>query len=287
MRNILLVVCMAWVLTACSAPATDTPSPAVSPSPTQSADASAPTPDATPATPNQTEGKTIIVGLDDNFPPMGFRDDNGEIVGFDIDLAKEAAARMGVNIEFQPIDWKAKELELKAKKIDVLWNGLTITEPRKENMLFTQAYLKNRQVIVVTDASGIKTKADLAGKIIGLQNDSSAVDAVDKDETFKASIQEPVKYDNNVLAFQDLGIGRIDAVVVDEIVAKYYMTNNTNNFVLLEEHLGEEEYGIATRLEETELRDQIQTALKSMSDDGTATKISEKWFGGDIFLPQQ
>ncbi len=284
MRNILLVVCLAWVLTACSAPA---PSPSPSPSPTQAADAVTPSPEATPAAPDQGAATTIIVGLDDNFPPMGFRDDSGEIVGFDIDLAKEAAARMGVNIEFQPIDWKAKELELKSKKIDVLWNGLTITEQRKENMLFTQAYLNNSQVIVVADKSNIKTKDDLAGKIIGLQNDSSAVDAVEKDEKVTASIKELVKYDNNVLAFQDLGIGRIDAVVVDEIVAKYYMTNNTNNFVLLEDNLGDEEYGIATRLEDTDLRDKIQAALKSMSDDGTAGEISKKWFTDDIFMPQQ
>ncbi len=284
MKKILLVVCLALFITACAAPASPSSSPSPSPSSGFTPDATAP--DAPPVDPEMESKPIVIVGLDDNFPPMGFRDETDEIVGFDIDLAKATALRMGVEFEFQPIDWKAKELELKSKKIDILWNGLTITEERKNNMLFTQPYLKNRQVIVVKNGSPVATKADLAGKIIGLQNDSSALDAVEKDTATLATLEDIMKYDNNVLAFSDLDIGRIDAVVVDEIVAKYYITQNNANFVLLEENFGDEEYGVGFRLEDTELRDRVQAVLTEMDQDGTAAKISEKWFGDNIFLPQ-
>ncbi len=106
----------------------------------------------------------IIVGLDDNFPPMGFRDSNNELVGFDIDMAKEASHRLGMTVEFKPIDWSAKEAELNGKRVDVLWNGLTITEERKQNISFTAPYMTNRQIVIVGANSPVKTKADLAGR---------------------------------------------------------------------------------------------------------------------------
>jgi len=121
---------------------------------------------------------------------MGFRDDKNEIVGFDIDLAKEVAKRLGMQVSFKPIDWSAKEAELNGKRIDVLWNGLTITEERKANILFTTPYLENHQIIVVTDKSPIKAKAELAGKIVGVQDGSSAVDAIQKDEKAAKSIKD-------------------------------------------------------------------------------------------------
>jgi len=110
--------------------------------------------------------KKVVVGLDDNFPPMGFRDANNQIVGFDIDMAKEASKRLGLEVEFKPIDWSAKEAELNGKRVDVLWNGLTITEERKKNISFTAPYMANHQIIIVGSASPIKTKADLAGKVV-------------------------------------------------------------------------------------------------------------------------
>lgn len=226
--------------------------------------------------------ETIIVGLDENFPPMGFRDENNEMTGFDIELAKAAAEKMGVEIEFQPIDWSSKELELNADKVDLLWNGLTITEERKENMEFTNPYLENKQVIMVKNDSPVATKADLAGKNIGIQKESSAVDAVNSDPI--AAELNLNEYENNVLAFTDLEIGRVDAVVVDEIVAKYYIANNETNFKLLEDNFGDEVYGIAAKKGNTELIDKLQAALDEISADGTATEISNKWFGDDIYL---
>jgi polar amino acid transport system substrate-binding protein len=110
----------------------------------------------------------FIVGLDDAFPPMGFRDENNEIAGFDIDMAREAAARMGVEVQFQPISWDAKDAELNSGNIDVIWNAFTITEERLQNFLFTKPYIEDHQIIVVRTDSTIATKADLAGKEIGI-----------------------------------------------------------------------------------------------------------------------
>ncbi len=227
---------------------------------------------------------TVTVGLDENFPPMGFRDDKGNLTGFDIDMANEAAKKMGTTITFQPIAWSAKELELSSKKVDMLWNGLTITDERKEKMLFSAPYLKNKQIIVVKNDSGISTKADLAGKTIGIQKESSAVDAVNSDTSTKESLGDIVEYDDNIMAFQDLQIGRISAVVLDEIVARYYLAHNETPFTILEDNFGDEEYGVGMRLDDTELQAKLQKALDEMNADGTAAAISKKWFGEDIVI---
>jgi len=224
----------------------------------------------------------LIIGLDDQFPPMGFRDNAGEIVGFDIDLAKEACERMGYEPVFQPIEWSTKELELSTDKVDVLWNGLTITDARKEAMLFTAPYIQNVQVIVTKPDSGIATKADLAGKTIGLQAGSSALDAVEADADTFVTFAAINEYENNVLAFTDLSIGRVDAVVVDSIVALYYILENDSDFIVLEENFGDEDYGVAVKLGRTDLIDALQSALDDMVADGTAAEISNNWFNRNI-----
>ena len=228
-------------------------------------------------------GGKIIVGLDDEFPPMGFRDENNEIVGFDIDLAKAAAEKLGSEIEFQPIDWDTKELELENGNIDLIWNGLTITDERTAAMDFTMPYLKNKQIIIVKNDSEIQSKADLAGKNIGVQAGSSALDAVEGDEMY-ADLGEVNSYDTNILAFTDLDIQRVDAVVADEIVARYYLANNENDFRVIEDgNFGDEVYGVAAKKGNTELISALQAALDSLSADGTAAEISIKWFGEDIY----
>ena len=227
--------------------------------------------------------ESIIVGLDENFPPMGFRDEQNELTGFDIDLAKEVASRLGMEVTFQPINWDSKELELKGGKVDVLWNGLTITEARRENILFTNPYLANSQVILVSEDSDITGKADLAGKDVGVQKGSSAVEAIEADEATAATLSLK-EYENNTEACTDLEIGRISAVVLDEIVARYYSTLKPGLFKVLDENFGSEEYGIGTRLEDTELNGKIQKALDEMIADGKAAEISKKWFGEDKLL---
>lgn len=225
----------------------------------------------------------FIVGLDDSFPPMGFRDENNEIVGVDIDLAKEVAKRLNMEFVAQPIDWDSKELELKNGNVSCIWNGMTITDERKEAMLISDPYMANNQIIVVAPGSDITSSADLAGKVVGLQKGSSAVAALDKTEV-RAQIKEVVEYTDNVLALTDLKVGRTDAVVVDEVVGRYYVAKAADDYVVLEESLAPEEYGIGFDKGNTELCEKVNKALKKMKEDGTTAKISEKWFGKDIIM---
>lgn len=227
--------------------------------------------------------ETLVIGLDENFPPMGFRDENGKLTGFDIELAEAAAKKMDLNVEFQPIDWSSKELELESGKVNMLWNGLTITPERLENMDFTKPYLANRQIIVVKNDSEVNSKQDLENKNVGVQADSSAFEAVRKDTDSPTFMI--LTYADNISAFTDLDVGRLDAVVVDEIVARYYLQNNDTNFRIIEtDNFGDEEYGVAVKKGDTELLNKLQTALDELSSDGTSSKISEKWFGEDIYM---
>jgi ABC-type amino acid transport substrate-binding protein len=171
--------------------------------------------------------KTLVMGLDDSFPPMGYRDESNNIVGFDVDLAKAVAKKLGVELVLQPIDWSAKELELSSGNIDCIWNGLTRTADREKEMLLSRTYLANNQVIVVKEGSGIKAKANLSGKKVGVQTGSSAEEALGKD-AIASQVKETVQYADNVTALQDLKIGRINAVVLDEIVARYYISTQNN-----------------------------------------------------------
>ncbi|MGE4283088.1 MAG: amino acid ABC transporter substrate-binding protein [Clostridia bacterium] len=224
----------------------------------------------------------FIVGLDDAFPPMGFKDESGNIIGFDVDMAKEAGKRMGMEVEFKAIDWDSKVLELDGKKIDAIWNGLTITEEREKEILFSDPYLENRQVIIVADGSAIKGKADFKDKLVGAQSGSSSVDAFQKDEDTFKSIKELKQYGDNTQALMDLETGRIDAVVVDEIVGRYYIAKKPGKYIVLDEHFGSEQYGVGLRKDDTDFRDKLQKALNDMKKDGASAEISKKWFGEDV-----
>lgn len=224
----------------------------------------------------------FVMGLDDSFPPMGFRDDNNEIVGYDIDLAKEVSSRLGLTFRAQPIDWSAKEQELATGKIDCIWNGLTITPERLDALTFSEPYLANAQIVVVRADSGIKTLADLAGKKIGIQAGSSAADALDAAKDFKASLKDVVEFKENITALNDLEIRGVDGVVMDKVVAEYSIKTTGKPFAVLSEGLAPEEYGIAFKKGNTDLRDKVQNTLKEMAKDGTVAKISTKWFGSDI-----
>lgn len=224
----------------------------------------------------------FVVGLDDSFPPMGFRDENGNIVGFDIDLAEEVAKRMGVKAEFKPIDWDGAILSLKNKDVDMIWNGLTITPARMEQIRFSDVYLTNRQVVITSRNSPIKIKTDLSGKIIGLQMGSSSEIALNNDANIAASLKEIKKYSNNVEALMDLANGRIDAVIIDEVVGRYYINKKPELYTVLEENFGAETYGVGFRKKDISLTNEINRFLKEMTEDGTISKISEKWFSTDI-----
>ena len=224
----------------------------------------------------------FIVGLDDSFPPMGFRDDKGEIVGFDIDLAKEAGKRMGVKVVFKPVQWDGILLSLNNKDIDVIWNGLTITDKRKQQIDFSKVYLQNKQIIVVKNDSPIKSKKDLAGKKVGLQLGSSSETALNDDTTTSSTLKEIKKYSDNTEALMDLNQGRVDAVVADEVVGRYYISKKPGLYKVLDEDFGKEDYGVGIRKTDKTFKEELDKTLDAMKADGTANKISQKWFGKDI-----
>ena len=231
--------------------------------------------------------KKIVVGLDDEYPPMGFKDDKNEIIGFDVDLAKAAAKKLGREVEFKAIDWNSKEAELKSGRIDVLWNGLDITDERKQNMLFSDPYMDNRQVIFIRkgdDANAnIAAESDLAGKAVGTQAGSTAEAYITGNDALKNSFSDFKTYGDYISAFMDLENGRLDAVVCDEIVGRYYMAKHADKLDALNVVVGPtSEFGIAFAKENTALRDEIQKAFDEIVADGTAKKISEEWFGADL-----
>ena len=233
---------------------------------------------------NIKEDGVIVLGLDDSFPPMGFRDSDGNVVGFDIDLAKEVASRMGVELEIKPIDWDAKVLELNNKNIDLIWNGLTITEEREKQINFSKAYLKNRQIIITKSESLIDSKEDLKDKVVGLQLGSSSEDALNSQPDIVKSLKDITKYGNNTEALMDLEAGRVDAVVVDEIVGRYYIGKKPDIYKVAKDDFGVESYGIGFRKGEDKLRDEVDRILDEMSEDGTIDEISKKWFGENIVI---
>lgn len=226
----------------------------------------------------------LVLGLDDTFAPMGFRDESGEIVGFDIDLAKEVASRMGVELEIKPIDWSSSILSLNKGDIDVLWNGVTINESRKAQINFSKPYLNNRLIIVKPkDRNDINSKEDLAGKVLGVQVGSND-EALQSDPISKEA-KEIRKYDVNVNAFLDLRAKRIDAVIIDEVAAQYYISEEKVDFVVVENSpLTEEFYGIGFRKADDKLLAEVDRILDEMKADGKSAEISQKWFAKDIVL---
>ena len=234
---------------------------------------------------NDDANKPIVVGLDDNFPPMGFKDESNEIVGFDIDLAKEASKRLGRPVEFKAIDWNSKEAELKSGRVDILWNGLDITEKRKENMLFSNPYMDNRQIVFVAKgkAASIKGEADLAGKLVGTQSGSTTEEYFESNANVKNSMKEVKYYPDFINAFMDLENGRLDAIVGDEIIGRYYLSKHPEKLEAVDVVIGPvSEFGIAFRKDDQKLRDQVQKVMDEMKKDGTTAKISQKWFAKDI-----
>ena len=230
------------------------------------------------------EKGTFVLGLDDSFPPMGYRDENGEIVGFDIDTAREVCARLGGDLVCQPIDWNAKEQELATGNIDCIWNGFTVTPEREEMMTFSAPYVRNAQVVVVNGSSDVMTLADLAGGTVGVQAGSSAQSAIEDTPEFASSIGEIVEFRENLTALMDLEIGGVDAVVMDLLVANDNIRRSGKDFRILDETLADEEYAIGFRLGDYALRDAVDQALLDMAEDGTLAEIAVKWFGADITI---
>lgn len=224
----------------------------------------------------------MILGLDDTFAPLGFRDEDGEVVGFDIDLAKAVAEKLGVELRIQPIEWDSKVLELNAGNIDMIWNGLSITDDRKETINFSEPYLSNRQIVLVKNGTTVDSIADLDGLTVGVQIDSSGEYALN-DNPIVDSVAEVVRFNAFTEALLDLDSGRIDVIIIDEIMARYVVSKGTYDVVVTDVSLGTESYGIGFRLGDDELRDEIDKILAELQESGITAEISIKWFGEDVF----
>ncbi len=225
------------------------------------------------------EKKTFTVGFDAEFPPYGYMNDAGEYVGFDLELAQEVCNRKGWELVKQPIDWDAKDMELSSGAIDCIWNGFTMNG-REDDYTFSVPYVDNSQVYVVKEDSGIATEADMAGKNVGVQADSSALAAL-SDEEGKASLTatfgELVQFADYNTGFMNLESGAIDVLAMDIGVANYEISQRGGGFVILDEQLSSEQYGIGFLKGNTALKDEVEAVLMEMVEDGTFKAIAEKY----------
>ncbi len=231
------------------------------------------------------EQEKIVVGLDDEYAPFGFRDNNNEIVGFDVDLAKETARRLGVEFEFKAIDWNSKVEELNSGNIDIIWNGLDITPERQEFFLYSNPYMDNRQIILLNQNADFKitSESDLAGKRVGTQGGSNSETYVEQNETLRNSMREFKTYSTVLNAFNALSNGEVDLLICDEHAARYELSKNAGKFKLVEVTIGPvTKIGIGFRKSDVELRDKVQIVFNDMIKDGTAAKISAQWFQADL-----
>ena len=227
----------------------------------------------------------LIVGLDDAFAPMGFRDEDGNLVGFDIDLANAAGEYLGLNVTFKPIDWDAKDMELSSKRIDCIWNGMSVLPERIEAYSLTKKYLNNKIVIMTLDPElNITSTADLANVTLGTQVSSAALSTMQANpdwSTFEANVTEYATYDEAILAMQG---GRVQAIVVDQVLGEYKNANMDNAMSVCDFGFGDDFYAIGCRKGETDVADKINEAIQALIDNGKAAEISEKWFGTNIVI---
>ena len=220
---------------------------------------------------------TFTVGFDAEFPPYGYMDEDGSYTGFDLDLAKEVCARNGWEFVAQPIDWDSKDMELNSGSIDCIWNGFTM-QGREDAYTWTVPYVDNSQVFVVPADAGIAAQADLAGKVVGVQKDSSALAALDGEaKELAVTFADLQQYGDYNVAFMDLEQGAIDALAIDIGVANYQISSRGDAFVILEERLASEQYGIGFKLGNDELKTKVEATLLEMAKDGTFMKIAEKY----------
>ena len=221
--------------------------------------------------------KNLVVGFDQNFPPFGYVGEDGEFTGFDIELAAAAADKLGLEVVYQPIDWDAKDMELSSGSISCIWNGFTING-REDAYTWSTPYIDNSQVFVVAGDSGIVTEADLAGKAVGVQKDSSALAALEGDKAdLAATFGELIQYSDYNTAFMDLEAGAIEALAIDIGVANYQIAERGDGFVILDEYLATEQYGIGFLKGNEALRYAVQATMNDMALDGTIKRIAEKY----------
>ena len=227
----------------------------------------------------ENDDETLIVGFDASFPPYGYKDDDGEYVGFDLELAQEVCDRNDWKLVKQPVDWDAKDMEIDSGTIDCIWNGFTMNG-REDEYTWSDPYIDNKQVMVVATDSGINSFDDLSGKLVETQADSSALAALQGDQKKLAdtfgSLTEIAEYNT---AFMDLESGACDAIAMDIGVAYYQINSrkNPDDYKVLDEEISSEQYAVGFKLGNEELRDKVQATLDEMAEDGTVAKIAEKY----------
>lgn len=222
----------------------------------------------------------FVLGLDASFEPMGYTDENDEIVGFDIDLAEEVCKRMGVDLVKQPINWDTKEKYLDGGNVDCIWNGMSISPSRAEKMNLSEPYMKNAMVFVVPANSTAQTMEDLSNAKIGVQNGSTAQEILEASSIASTITEQSLA--TNVEALLQMDSGLVDAVFLDSVVAEYLIYADQKDWKILPNGLEEEEYAIGFRKADQALRDEVQRILGEMKADGTAAQIATKWFGSDV-----
>jgi len=222
----------------------------------------------------------FVLGLDATFKPMGYTDENDEIVGFDIDVAEEVCARMGVELVKEGINWDTKEQDLNAGRIDCIWNGMSISPSRAEEMNLSEPYMSNAMVFVVPANSDVTDMEQLSDKIIGVQNGSTAEEILMASDIASTITEQPMA--TNIEALQQMELGIVDAVFLDSVVANYEITSSGKDYKILPDGLEEEEYAIGFRKNDQALRDEVQKILSEMKADGKLGEISTEWFGSDI-----
>ena len=235
--------------------------------------------------------KSITVGFDNTFVPMGFEEKNGNYAGFDIELAKYVSKKLGITVHFQPIDWDMKETELQNGTIDAIWNGYSATDERREKVAFTIPYMQNTQILVVKKTSGIHSVKDMTGKVLGAQNGSSGMlDFEEHPEVLKNRVKggDADQYQSVNEAIIDLKNDRIDALLIDRVYADYYLTTEgiVDEYDTIPSGFESESFAVGVRPADKKLLEALNQAFKELYQEGIFQQISQKWFGEDVATPE-
>ena len=235
--------------------------------------------------------KSITVGFDNTFVPMGFEEKNGDYAGFDIELAQYVSKKLGITVHFQPIDWDMKETELQNGTIDAIWNGYSATDERREKVAFTIPYMQNTQILVVKKTSGIHSVEDMTGKVLGAQNGSSGMlDFEENPEVLKNRVKggDADQYQSVNEAIIDLKNDRIDALLIDRVYADYYLTTEgiADQYDTIPSGFESESFAVGVRPADKKLLEALNQAFKELYQEGIFQQISQKWFGEDVATPE-
>ena len=222
--------------------------------------------------------KTFTMGIDAEYPPFSYLDEKGEYTGFDVEICKAVCEKLGWEFKVFAVNWDEKLVQLDARECDCVWSGMTILDSMKEaGYVLSAPYYDSTQVLLVKEDSGFKSYTDLAGKDVAVQLGTSgeallAGDLADIASTFNSVIP----CESFLKCFTELDGGAVDAVFVDMPVATSYAAEH-KGFVVLNENLGAEQYGIAFRSGDAEMCKAVEGAIADLVKDGTYAKIAEKY----------